>query len=134
MSALVRHRQSLLRHHLDPADSATRADLWWLLTRTHAYAAAAGIAVDVVLDQRSYHHWTGRTVGDWCAGAAYTGPVGARWPVPLIYLSPRLLPTRGDAETVIAHEVMHARWPSYGHKKIAFARAQQLLDTVAAVA
>lgn len=131
MSAVVQQRHQRLRHHLDPHDSAQPTDLWWLITRAHRYAAAAGITIDVVLDAQTYQRRTGLSVGTWWAGAAYTGPPGARLAVPLLYLNPRLLLTRGDAETVIAHEVMHARWPSYGHRRIAFERAQQLLDAVA---
>lgn len=123
-------RTQQLRHHLDPGIAALPADPWWLVTRTHQFAAAAGITVDVVLDALTYRRRTGLEVGRWWAGAAYTGKPGARIATPLIYLNPRLCPTRGQAELVIGHEIMHARWPSYGHSKVAFDRAQHLLDTV----
>jgi hypothetical protein len=132
MTTVVQHRHRQLQHHLNPATAALPADLWWLITRTHQYAAAAGIGVDVVLDAASYHRRTGLTVGPWWAGAAYTGEPGNRPAKPLIYLNPRLIPTRGDGELVIAHEVMHGRWPSYGHRAVAFDRAQRLIDLAAA--
>lgn len=130
MTTVVQVRTQQLRHHLDDLTAATPCDQWWLLTRTHEYAAAAGIAVDVVLDALSYRRRTGLDVGQWWAGAAYTGMPGARIAKPLVYLNPGLIPTRGDAELVIAHEIMHCRWPSYGHRAIAFSRAQALLDQV----
>ncbi|WP_430787172.1 hypothetical protein [Actinoplanes sp. G11-F43] len=125
-------RTQELRHHLDPHLAAMPADPWWLVTRTHQFAAAAGITVDVVLDAVTWCRRTGLQVGRWWAGAAFVGEPGARVPVPLIYLNRQLCPTRGQAELVIVHEMMHARWPSYGHRKIAFDRAQQLLDVVPA--
>lgn len=134
MTTVVQARHRQLRHHLDHAAAAALTDAWWLITRVHEYATAAGITVDVVLDAVSYRRRTGLDVGVWWAGAAYTGPPAARRAKPLIYLNPQLVPTRGEAELVIAHEVMHARWPSYGHRPAAFARAQYLLDTVAGVA
>lgn len=125
-----RHRQ--LHHQLHDAVAALPADPWWLITRTHQYAAAAGISVEVVLDDASYRRRTGLDVGAWWVGAAYTGTPGDRSAKPLIYLNPRLIPTRGDGELIIAHEIMHGRWPSYGHRAVAFDRAQRLLDRVGA--
>ena len=131
MTTIVQARTQQLRHHLDPVTASTPCDQWWLLTRAHEYAAAAGIAIDVVLDAWSYRRRTGLDVGRWWAGAAYTGMPGERVTTPLVYLNPRLIPTRGEGELVIAHEIMHCRWPSYGHRAIAFTRAQGLLDRVA---
>jgi hypothetical protein len=131
MTTVVQARHQQLRHYLDDVTAERPADLWWLITRTHQYAAAAGITVDVVLDALSYRRRTGLDVDPWWAGATYTGMPGARPVRPLVYLNPRLIATRGDGELVIVHEIMHGRWPSYGHRAVAFDRAQQLLDTVA---
>ncbi len=132
MSALVQTRHQQLRHRLNAHQAVRYADAAWLIARTHAYAAVAGVRVEVVLNAAVYAQRTGLAVSDWWAGDTFTGPAGARRRIPIVYLNPALLPTRGDAETVIAHEIMHARWPSYGHRPVAFTRAQQLLDAFGA--
>ncbi|MEU1812986.1 hypothetical protein [Micromonospora aurantiaca (nom. illeg.)] len=130
----VQRRHRRLRHRLPTGTANLPADPQWLLDRVLTYAEAAKVPVTVILDAQAYTARTGVPVTPLTAGDCYTGPPGDRAAVRVIYLSPVLLPTRGVAECVIAHEIMHARWPSYGHRPIAFQRAQELLDHVGAVA
>jgi len=130
MSALVQTRHRQLHHHLADDQARMVTDAGWLISRAHRYAAAAEVLIEVVLDPAQFARRTGLSVPDTWAGVAYTGPAHQRLRAALVYLNQALMPTRGDAERVIAHEIMHVRWPSYGHREVAFTRAQQLLDTV----
>lgn len=42
----------------------------------------------------------------------------------------QLVTTREEADRALANETMHLVVPSHGHKAVAFARAQLLLDKV----
>lgn len=50
----------------------------------------------------------------------FAGPADARDEHALIYLNLEHLAHRREADRVLAHEFMHLRWPSFGHKQIAF--------------
>ena len=125
-------RTRALRHGLPDAIAALPVDAGWLALRTERFAAASGIEVRLVLRPATYERLTGQRPSPGAAGhACLYGQDGTRFTVPVVYLNPGLLADRGDAEQVLAHEFMHVRWPSYGHKREGFERAQQLLDALA---
>jgi hypothetical protein len=63
----------------------------------------------------------------------FLGEYGRRLDIPLMAVNLTHVATKEAADRVFAHEVMHLRWPSYGHKQVAFDRAQNVLDTVGAL-
>lgn len=124
-------RTRALRHSLPTEIASLPVDAGWLALRTEKFEAASGIGVRLVLSLAAYHRLTGRRPSPDAAGhACLFAPDGSRFPLPVVFLNPGLLRDRGDAEQVLAHEFMHARWPSYGHKREGFERAQQLLDAL----
>ncbi|MBV9025223.1 MAG: hypothetical protein JO362_15850 [Streptomycetaceae bacterium] len=84
---------------------------------------------------------TGAAAGHASAGECRKCPFSElseeRWASPALLTLPHYLaqvPTRGSADKVLAHETMHLRVPSYGHKREAFACAQVILDLVGSMA
>jgi len=130
MSAIARRRHARLRAGLPAEQAMGPVTPAWLQHRVAYYLELADIDAELILDATDYVRRTGRPHDPRRAGEVY------RWPDradrPLLFLDPYHLPSREEATRVIAHEVMHLRWPSYGHKQIAFHRAQQLLDAAAA--
>lgn len=107
------------------AASPTSRD--WVATRLAEYCHFVSVAADFTADPALYCALTGRAKDLYRAGEVFRFSPPQR---PLVHVNLRLAPTLGQAELVIAHEVMHLRWPSYGHKQIAFQRAQELLDSI----
>nr|BEK71297.1 hypothetical protein KPHV_85240 [Kitasatospora purpeofusca] len=102
----------------------------WLRDRARLFSTAASVRFHLITQAGLYTRMTGEQLSTGDIGRAYFGPDGARLPVPLVYLNLPALGTRRAADQALAHEVMHIGWPSYGHKAIAFDRAQHVLDTV----
>ena len=102
----------------------------WLRDRARLFSAAAEVKFHLITSAALYTRMTGEQLNDGDIGRAHLGPAEARLPVPLVYLNVGALETRRAADQALAHETMHVGWPSYGHKAIAFERAQQVLDTV----
>ncbi|RKE03010.1 hypothetical protein [Streptomyces sp. TLI_171] len=127
-SALTIARTRALRSPLPACEAALPADQLWLRARAQQFARAAGLRFLLVLDSAKYTRLSGQRVGAEVVGRAYRGPESTRLPVPLLYLQQDALATRAEADQVLAHEVTHLKWPSYGHKVAAFDRAQWLLD------
>jgi len=123
-------RHNALRPALPAATAARPVTRQWLLARIQQYLELANVDAHPILDAEEYEQRTGRPPDPGRAGEIFRGPPADPVRPPLLYLNPTLLPTCAEADRLIAHEVMHLRWPSYGHKREAFARAQQLLDTV----
>ena len=118
-----------------PADEASLpVDPTWLSARALDFARVAGMRFLLVLDAGRYGRLTGQQLSTADVGRAYLGPANARLAVPLLYLQPAALASRGDADQVLAHEVTHLKWPSYGHKVLAFERAQWLLNQIGGIA
>ena len=130
--AVTIERTEALRHAL-PADIAKLAlDETWLRWRAALFAKAAGVRVRLALTPLAYRALTGLSPAPGAAGHACLYARGARLRRPVVYLDPGRLADRGAAEQVLAHEFMHVKCPSYGHKQAGFDVAQRLLDTVAA--
>lgn len=124
---LTQRRHAALRSPLpDDLQRAVPTEAW-LRRRCVQLLAAADVAAELVFDADEYEARTGRPADPWRAGEVFRG---RGMDVPLLYIRLALLPDNAEADRVITHEVMHLRWPSYGHKQAAFERAQQLLDAV----
>ncbi|MFE4516708.1 hypothetical protein ACFRMQ_21230 [Kitasatospora sp. NPDC056783] len=102
----------------------------WLRDRARLFSAAAKVKFHLITSAALYTRMTGEQLSSGDVGRAYSGPASARLPVPLVYLNLEVLGTRRAVDKALAHEVMHVGWPSYGHKAIAFERAQQVLNAV----
>ncbi|MFC5645368.1 hypothetical protein [Kitasatospora cinereorecta] len=129
-SAITIARTRALRSPLLAHEADLPADAPWLRGRAQQFTRAAGLRFLLVLDAAQYSRLTGQQIGVEVVGRAYRGPENARMAVPLLYLQQAALATRTEADQVLAHEVTHLKWPSYGHKIKAFDRAQWLLDQV----
>lgn len=129
MSTLVQLRHRQLRHHLPARHAQRHVDESWLRARFEQYPTAAGIEADLHLAREVYAAATGTRPPNSSIGMAYRPIDRTAWRCAFIDLEQ--LHTRGQAELEIAHEVMHLTWWSYGHRPIAFLRAQQLIDTLA---
>lgn len=123
-------RHAQLRHHLPSRIAHRVVDEHWLRARFSRYCAAAGITADLYVTRNGYHRATGQRPRPANIGMAFR-PAGEGQQC--IFIDLEQLRTRGQAELELAHEIMHLRWWSYGHRAIAFTRAQQLIDTVAHV-
>lgn len=129
MSDTTMRRHFSLRHRLGPAEAAQPATHEWVAERIHRYAEVAGVApVVAITTGRDYQARTGRPVGrqlwgeaDWSSGE-----------LPLVYVDPAKTGSRAQAELVVAHEVAHVRWRSYGHRRVLFERCQELIEKVSA--
>ncbi|GJF30278.1 hypothetical protein KNE206_29780 [Kitasatospora sp. NE20-6] len=129
-SAITIARTRALRSPLPACEADLPADVPWLRARAPHFARAAGLRFLLILDAAKYTRLTGQQIGVEVVGRAYRGPESARLAVPLLYLQQAALATRTEADQVLAHEVTHLKWPSYGHKVKAFDRAQWLLAQV----
>lgn len=128
MSATTVRRHFALRHHLGPVE-ADAAAAPWVRQRIRRYAAAAGLEVVAAVTCPAEHESrTGRPVGPHTWGDGWAGPEL------VVYVDPARCATKGMAELVVAHDVGHLRWRSYGHRRVFFTRVQDLIDQVAATA
>ena len=133
MSGQCVSRQLALVHHLPAAEALLPATPAWTQDRFRRYCHAAGLPAAVLFTDRTrYAHAKGEPVRHDAAGETHFGLPGQRLRVPLVLIDPARCGTRALTETVIAHEVVHARYPSLGHSARFFHHVQQLLDTVAA--
>ena len=130
--AVTIERTEALHHALPAGIAALAADEAWLRWRAALFADAAGVRVRLALTALAYRALTGLTPAPGAAGEACHYAHGAKLERPVVYLNPARLADRGAAERVLAHEFMHVKCPSYGHKRAGFDVAQRLLDTVAA--
>lgn len=129
--ALTIERTEALRHTLPAGIAALPADEEWLRWRATLFAKAAGTRVRLALTPLTYRALTGLSPAPGAAGHACLYAHGDRLARPVVYLNPARLADRGAAERVLAHEFMHVKCPSDGHKQSGFDVAQRLLDTVA---
>ncbi|OIV36993.1 hypothetical protein BIV57_13475 [Mangrovactinospora gilvigrisea] len=129
---LTTARTRALRSPLSPSQARLPLGFPWLRQRVAHFVDVAERDCELMVDLQAYAAATGITFADNCAAQVYWGPVEQRRPVPLLAVNLALVPTCGEADQVLAHEFMHLRWPSYGHKAVAFQRAQGLLDRLAA--
>lgn len=129
--ALTVERTEALLHGLPTEIAALPADVDWLRWRAELFAKATGTRVRLVVTPVAYRALTGLAPAPGAVGHACLYAHGVRLVRPVVYLAPARLADRGAAEQVLAHEFMHVKWPSYGHKLAAFAAAQHLLDVVA---
>ncbi len=117
-------RRAALAHRL-PVEVATRpATAAGVTTRAAAFAGAAGVHLDrVTTSRREYRAQTGIDVA-----ADTIGEASWHHGRHVVFIDPDGCRDTGTAETLIAHEIGHLRWPSYGHKVMFFTRVQELLD------
>lgn len=121
-------RHFALRHRLGTEEAAKPATRAWVSERIHRYAEVAGVgAVAAVTTAAAYQALSGRPVVEGMWGEA-NWSCGER---PVVYVDPAKAGTRAQAELVVAHEVAHVRWRSYGHRTVLFERCQQLIDRLA---
>ena len=133
MSAQTVGRQLGLLHRLPAEQAIQPADPRWVRRRLLTYQQVAGIpAMRTFTDRDAYACAKGEPLRPDAAGEAHTGLPGSRLTVPLVFVDPARCGTRALAETVVAHEVTHARYLSLGHSQRFFDRVQELLDGVAA--
>lgn len=130
--AVTIERTQALRHNLSAEIAAMPVDVDWLRWRAGLFATAAEVPVRLVLTPLAYRALTGLTPTPGAAGHACLYAHGVKLARPVVYLAPSRLADRGAAEQVLAHEFMHVKCPSYGHKRAGFQVAQRLLDAVAA--
>jgi hypothetical protein len=129
--ALTIERTEALRHALPAGIAELPADEEWLRWRAALFAKAADTRVRLTLTPLAYRALTGLAPAPGAAGHACIYAHGDRLARPVVYLDPARLADRGAAERVLAHEFMHVKCPSYGHKRAGFDLAQRLLDAVA---
>lgn len=128
MSATTMRRHFALCHRLSTAEAVQPATAAWVVARIHRYAGVAGVApVVATTSGPEYQAFSGRPVGPDMWGEANWACGGC----PVVYVDPAKARTRGAAELVVAHEVAHVRWRSYGHRRVLFDRCQALIDQVA---
>lgn len=123
-------RHAALRSPLPPHERDLPVDMGWLRWRAKQFAYVSQRPFHLVVDLQAYASVTGMPFYAHYAAQVYLGPEDARLAVPLMAINLSLVKTREDADRALAHETMHLVVPSYGHKKTAFARAQQLMDLV----
>jgi len=127
-------RHAALRSPLPAQEAQLAVDTQWLRRRAQLFATAAERPFTLMFDLAKYSQITGIQFHDHYVAQVYRGEYGARLAVPLMAVNLRRVRTREDADRVLAHETMHLKVPSAGHKVAAFAAAQRLLDLVGALA
>lgn len=125
-AAATQARHFALTHHLPAGVAAEPASARWVRQRARRYAAAAGVELHTVTTSPDrYTALTGIPVGpdDWGKASWAAGRH-------IVYIQPHCGGgTKGGVELVVAHEISHLRWPSYGHRTVFFDRVQRLVDT-----
>ena len=130
---LTRARHEALVSPLPVVECAEVADPRWLRTRAELFMEASQLPFTLTFDLARYSQVTGLNFHAHYAAQVFRGEHGRRLGIPLMAVNLAHVPTKEAADRVFAHEVMHLGWPSYGHKQVAFARAQNVLDTVGAL-
>ncbi|MEU6405410.1 hypothetical protein [Streptomyces sp. NPDC046985] len=126
-------RHEALLSPLPPGQAQLPVDTRWLRARAELFREAAERPFALTFDSTRYTETTGLHFHPHYVAQVYRGEEDARLETPLMVVNLARVPTRADADRVLAHECMHLRVPSYGHKKIAFAYAQEILDQVASL-
>ncbi|MGA5442505.1 hypothetical protein ACPCKW_23715 [Streptomyces griseoincarnatus] len=127
---LTRARHEALVSPLHDVERVQAVDPRWLRDRAQVFMEAARLSFALTFDLARYSEVTGLDFHPHYAAQVFLGEHGSRLEIPLMAVNLTHVPTREHADRVLAHEVMHLRWPSYGHKQLAFARAQTVLDRV----
>ncbi|MEU9255755.1 hypothetical protein AB0D66_28390 [Streptomyces sp. NPDC048270] len=109
-------------------------DTRWLRARAELFKEAAERPFALTFDTARYAEATGLPFHSHYVAQVFRGEPGSRLKVPLMALNLARVGTRADADRALAHECMHLRVPSYGHKLEAFACAQDILDRVGSLA
>jgi hypothetical protein len=123
-------RHEALRSPLPQDELGTAVDPQWLRSRADLFMEAAERSFVLTLDLDHYASRTGLQFHTHYAAQVFRGKHTQRLEVPLMAVNLVHVRTREAADKVLAHECMHLRVPSYGHKTAAFACAQRLLDGV----
>ncbi|MCX5216209.1 hypothetical protein OG689_44545 [Kitasatospora sp. NBC_00240] len=123
-------RHEALRSPLPAEELLEPVTTKWLRNRAGLFMRAASRPFALTFDLARYSEASGLAFHEHYVAQVYRGDAGNRLDVPLMAVNLALVPTREAADKVLAHESMHLRWPSYGHKRQAFAGAQNLLDKV----
>jgi hypothetical protein len=126
-------RHEALRSPLPAEQLLLPVDTTWLHSRAELFRQAAQRPFTLTVDVAEYSKVTGLPFHPHYVAQVYRGEAGHRLPVPLMVVNLDQVPTREAADKVLAHETMHLRVPSYGHKREAFACAQAILDLVGAM-
>ncbi|MGW4894589.1 hypothetical protein ACWEQL_20285 [Kitasatospora sp. NPDC004240] len=126
-------RHEALRSPLPDQEQLLPVDGEWLHARAVLFREAAERPFELTLDVAEYSRRTGLAFHAHYVAQVYRGDDGCRLATPLMILNLALVPTRRAADKALAHEAMHLRVPSYGHKREAFACAQAILDRVGAL-
>ncbi|MFF7647864.1 hypothetical protein [Streptomyces canus] len=129
------HPLTMARHEalvspLPVVECVQAVDPRWLRTRAELFMEASQLPFALTFDLARYSQVTGLTFHAHYAAQVFLGEHDSRLDIPLMAVNLTHVPTREAADRVFAHEVMHLRWPSYGHKRVAFDRAQNVLDMV----
>lgn len=129
------HPLTMARHEalvspLAEAECGQAVDPRWLRERAELFMEASQLPFTLTFDLARYSHVTGLKFHAHYAAQVFLGEYGRRLDIPLMAVNLAHVATKEAADRVFAHEVMHLRWPSYGHKQVAFDRAQNVLDTV----
>ena len=123
-------RHEALRSPLPKAELTMPVTTQWLRARAGMFAQVAQRPFDLTFDLARYSKVTGVSFRDHYVAQVFRGAAEQRWDMPLMAMNLARVPTREAADRALAHETMHLRVPSYGHKREAFAWAQQALDRV----
>ncbi|WP_432140039.1 hypothetical protein [Streptomyces sp. bgisy154] len=127
-------RHEALVSRLPPGEAQLPVDTRWLRERAELFRQAAERPFALTFDTVWYAEATGLAFHPHYVAQVYRGEPGARLETPLMVMNLNMVPTREDADRALAHECMHLRVPSYGHKREAFACAQAILDRVGSLA
>lgn len=127
-------RHEALVSRLSPGEAQLPVDTRWLRGRAELFRQAAERPFALTFDTVWYAEATGLAFHPHYVAQVYRGEPGARLETPLMVMNLNMVPTREDADRALAHECMHLRVPSYGHKREAFACAQEILDRVGSLA
>ncbi|MER5356306.1 hypothetical protein ABT093_39060 [Kitasatospora sp. NPDC002551] len=127
-------RHEALVSRLPPREAQLPVDTRWLRGRAELFRQAAERPFALTFDTAWYAEATGLVFHPHYVAQVYRGEPGARLETPLMVMNLNMVSTREDADRALAHECMHLRVPSYGHKREAFACAQEILDRVGSLA
>lgn len=123
-------RHEALLSPLPAPESLLPVDTRWLRARADLFKEAAERPFTLTFDTAGYSEATGLPFHPHFVAQVFRGEPESRLDVPLMALNLARVTTRADADRALAHECMHLRVPSYGHKREAFACAQNILDRV----
>src|SRR6266568_355254 len=129
-TTITQRRHAQLQPRMTPELATGPVTEQYAHARARQFLAAAQVDAEITFDASVYQQRTARALDPRTAGELFRGPSDDRMPIPLLYFNLALAPDRQELDRILSHEVMHAGWPSYGHKEAAFTRAQRLLDTV----